>query len=255
MNQKVKEEYELVISDIRSRVDTVAHLKTIAEVSYRRANYEHDEHRRKIEENNLVVDITTNKINRLECELTQLRESHSCLLQATEAELQLYARYKKNRDEAMKTLQELLDKLDDELFKRIGMEYNNQTLREQLEFIWQVNQRELVEMSHLSQVLPFNEQVDFYKDQLKRVISLIRRDYETMHTEQTIKMEDWMRAKKEELEQIYAEKDPIHDLEISLNVENSAQLKEVMDRNEKEMEELKADNEKKLKKLCKFHMF
>ncbi len=99
----------------------MSHLKTIAEVSFRRASYEHEEHRRRIEENNLIVDTTANKVNRLESELRQTRESHGCLQQATQAEQQLLERHRKSRDEAMATLQELLDKLDDELFKRIGM--------------------------------------------------------------------------------------------------------------------------------------
>ncbi len=133
-----------------------------------------------------------------------------------------------------------------------GMEYNNQTLREQLEFVWQVNRRELVEMAHLSEVLPFNEQVDFYRDQLKRVVSLIRRDYEAMHVEQRLRMEEWMRVKKEELAHVYAEKDPIHDLEISLNVENGVQLKEALGRNEREMEGLRADGKAKMRRLGKW---
>ncbi len=197
----------------------------------------------------MIVDYHTNRIKTLESELLQLKDSHSCLLQATEAELALFERYKKNRDEAMATLNDLLDRLDDELFKRIGVEYNNQTLREQLEFIWQINQRETCEMAQLSHVLPFNEQIDFYKNQLKRVVSLIRKDYEQMHEEHTKKMEEWMQMKKIELENIYGEKDPIHDLEISIHVENSEQLKAELEGNVKEIEALNKQNEVKMIKL------
>lgn len=129
------------------------------------------------------------------------------------------------------------------------MEYNNQTLREQLEFTYQINQRELAEMSQLSQAIPYNEQVEFYKDQLKRVISVIRKDYDQMHSEQINKMEDWMKQKKNELENIYNEKDPIHDLEINMYLENSGNLKEMFDNNLKEIEALKLENETKSKKL------
>lgn len=106
-------------------------------------------------------------------------------------------------------------------------------------------------MSQLSQVIPYNEQVEFYKDQLKRVISVIRKDYDQMHFDQTNKMEEWMRTKKSELENIYTEKDPIHDLEINMYLENSGQLKQVFDNNLKEIEALKLDNEDKSKKLGK----
>ena len=132
-------------------------------MSLKRSSYDHAEHRRKMEDNNLIVDAHTNKIKTLEAELAQMKESQSCLLQATNAELQMYDRYKKAKDNAISTLSELLDRLDDELFKRIGMEYNNQTLREQLEFVLQINKREVYEMSQLGKILPFNEQVEFYK--------------------------------------------------------------------------------------------
>ncbi len=104
-------------------------------------------------------------------------------------------------------------------------------------------------MAQLSQALPFNEQIDFYKNQLKRVVSLIRRDYEQMHEEQSKKMEDWMQAKKVELENMYGEKDPIHDLEISMHVENSGLLKADLEANSKEIEALRREHEVKVSRL------
>lgn len=105
---------------LRSQIDMVAHLKTIADVSHKRASYEHDEHRRQMEENQSITTMHTNKIKSLEQEVVQLGESHRCLLQATQAELELYERYKRNREESTIELSSLLDKLDDELFKTIG---------------------------------------------------------------------------------------------------------------------------------------
>ncbi len=62
-------------------------------------------------------------------------------------------------------------------------------------------------------------------------------------------MEDWMQAKKVELENMYGEKDPIHDLEISMHVENSGLLKADLEANSKEIEALRREHEVKVSRL------
>ena len=47
---------------------------------------------------------------------------------------------KKARDDTWANLVDLLDKLDDQSYKRIAVEYNNQTLREHIEFIKKINE-------------------------------------------------------------------------------------------------------------------
>ena len=126
-----------------------------------------------------------------------------------------------------------MTRLDDELFKRITVEYGNQTLREQIAFTRQINEREMVEMELLSQALPFNEQIEFYKDQLKRVISNIRKDYEQLHVDATREMEEWMGVKRAELESIHSQKDPAHELELSICMENIGTLRESYEANTK----------------------
>jgi hypothetical protein len=195
-----------------------------------------------LEDNHRVSEHHAEKIKGLERELVQLNDSHDNLKQAVAAEIKDIERYKANRDDTWAGLVELLDRLDDELFRRIGVEYNNQTLREHIEFVKQINERELNEMAQLSTALPFNEQIEFYKDQLKRVISNIRKDYEQLHMDQTREMEEWMKMKKEELAQMYNEKDPLHDLEMNMHLENIETLRDAYDANIKEIEDLKRNH-------------
>lgn len=241
-SRQVREQFEQSLFDMRGRIDDVAHLKTIADVRHKRAVYENGEYQRQLEDNYRVSDAHGQKIKGLERELVQLNDSHDNLKQAVAAEIKDIERFKANRDDTWAGLVELLDRLDDELFRRIGVEYNNQTLREHIEFVKQINERELNEMAQLGTVLPFNEQIEFYKDQLKRVISSIRKDYEQLHLDQTREMEEWMKMKKEELANMYNEKDPLHDLEMNMHLENIEQLRNAYDANIKEIEDLKRNH-------------
>jgi chromosome segregation ATPase len=241
-SRSVREQFEQSLFDMRGRIDDVAHLKTIADVRHKRAVYENGEYQKQLEDNYRVSDSHANKIKGLERELIQLNDSHDNLKQAVAAEIKDIERFKANRDDTWAGLVELLDRLDDELFRRIGVEYNNQTLREHIEFVKQINERELSEMAQLGTVLPFNEQIEFYKDQLKRVISNIRKDYEQLHLDQTREMEEWMKMKKEELSNMYNEKDPLHDMEMNMHLENIETLRDAYDANIKEIEDLKRNH-------------
>jgi len=241
-SRQVREQYEQSLFDMRGRIDDVAHLKTIADVRHKRAVYENGEYQKQLEDNYRVSEAHAEKIKSLERELVQLNDSHDNLKQAVAAEIKDIERFKANRDDTWAGLVELLDRLDDELFRRIGVEYNNQTLREHIEFVKQINERELNEMAQLSTALPFNEQIEFYKDQLKRVISNIRKDYEQLHMDQTREMEEWMKMKKEELAQMYNEKDPLHDMEMNMHLENIETLRDAYDNNVKEIEDLKRNH-------------
>ena len=248
-SRQVREKYEQSLFDMRGRIDDVAHLKTIADVRNKRAAYENGEYQIQLEDIHREKNGYSDKIKALERELDQLNDSHDNLKKAVAAEIKDSERFKSNRDDTWAGLVELLDRLDDELFRRIGLEYNNQTVREQIEFIKQINERELAEMGLLILALPFNEQIEFYKDQLKRVISSIRKDYEQLHYDQTREMEEWMKMKKEELASMYNEKDPLHDIEMNMHLENIEQLRNAYDANGKEIEDLKRNHDAMAKRL------
>lgn len=241
--RKIREQYEQSLFDLRGRIDDVANLKTIAEVRNKRAQYENNEFQKRVDDTCRIIDNDKTKIKNLERELVQLRENKEILNKSLKDQLNDLDKYRLNRDETWSNLVDLLDKLDDELFRRISVEYNNQTLREHIEFLKQIHEKELLEMSQLADALPFNDQIEFYKDQLKRVITNIRNDYEQLNLEQQRELEEWMRVKTEELAAKAKARDPIHDLEMNLQLETIESLRDTYDCNNKELEELKRQYE------------
>lgn len=109
---------------------------------------------------------------------------------------------------------------------------------------------ELAEMSQLAEALPFNDQIEFYKDQLKRVIANIRADYEALNAEQQRELEEWMRVKQEELQEKAKQRDPMHDLELSMQMETIEGLRDTYDCNLKELDELKRQHDCLNKRLA-----
>lgn len=161
--REVREKFEQNLFDVRTRIDDVANLKTIADVRNKRAQYEHGEYQKRSEDNARLCDNDKTKIKNMERELGQLRESADMFKRSVADQIGDIEKNKLMRDETWANLVDLLDKLDDELYRRIAVEYNNQTLREHIEFIKQINEKEKNEMAQLGEALPFNDQVEFYK--------------------------------------------------------------------------------------------
>jgi hypothetical protein len=159
----IREQYEQGLYDMRGRIDDVSGLKTIADVRNKRAHYENIEFQRRVEDVARVSEADKNKIKNLEGELLRLADTKETLNRTFADQIVDLEKYRVSRDEVWSNLVDLLDKLDEELFRRICTEYNNQTLREHIEFVKQVNERELNEMRQLGEILPFNDQIEFYK--------------------------------------------------------------------------------------------
>lgn len=235
----IREKFEQNLFDVRTRIDDVANLKTVADVRNKRAQYENGEYQKRAEDNVRLGDQDKTKIKNMERELGQMRESAEMYKRSVSDQIHDIEKNKLTRDETWANLVDLLDKLDDELYRRIAVEYNNQTLREHIEFIKQINEKEKNEMAQLGEALPFNDQVEFYKDQLKRVITNIRKDYEQLHMEQQRELEEWMRVKSEEIALKAAENDELHELELGIQLENIQSLRDTFDQQAKELADLK----------------
>jgi chromosome segregation ATPase len=139
--RKIKEQYEQSLFDLRGRIDDVANCKTVAEVRNKRAQYELGEFQKRVEDTARVIDNDKSKIKNLEREICALRENKELLNKSLKEQLADLDKYRLNRDETWSNLVDLLDKLDDELFRRISVEYNNQTLREHIEFLKQIHEK------------------------------------------------------------------------------------------------------------------
>lgn len=245
----IREQYEQNLFDARGRIDDVAHLKTIAEIRTRRADYEKDQNQQLMEDLSRANENDREKLSDLERKLFNAMETRQTLREAFSNETHDIEMLKERRDITWTNLMAVLDDLDNEMLRRIAVEYNNQTLKEHIEFIKQINEREMLEMESLGKALPFNEQVEFYKDQLKRVVSSIRRDYSNINAEQTREMEEWMCRKKEELAVLYMEKDPLTDLKLSMELDSIESLRHTSNANGVEQEELRKQNDMLTKRL------
>lgn len=247
--RRVREQLEPTLFEMRGRIDKVANAKTIADVRNKRAQFENIEYQRKCDETARNQNGDRNKIANLERELGQLNETRLIMNRSLEEAKMDLQKQRLNRDQTWENLVQLLDKLDDEVYRRVDVEYSNQTLREHIEFVKQVNEKEIAEMNQLENILPFNDQVEFYRDQLKRVISNIRSDYENLNLEQQREMEEWLKVKTDELEAKAREQEPMHELEMNIQFENLEQLRETYDQNNKELEDLKLNYSSMTKRL------
>jgi hypothetical protein len=105
------------------------------------------------------------------------------------------------------------------------------------------------EMSQLEDVLPSKDQTEFYRDQLKRVIANIRKDYEQLYLEQKREIEEWMRIKSDEFKMKAEDNQALNDLEMDIQLENIQTLRNEFDLNNQELDNLKAHNNQLNKRL------
>ena len=239
----VKKQFEGDLFNMRTRIDDTANLKAIADVKLKRAQYEINDMQYRFDELNRLRESDQNKLGRLGYELEQTGYSKEGLHKSIDDQNEDIERYRTQRDNCLMQMSELLDRLDDELLKRVSIEYNNQTLREHIEFIKNIHERQVIEMNQLSDALPFNDQMQFYKDELKRVVSNIRKDYEQLNQDQLHEIQDWMKIKTEEISDKYNARDPAHDLEMELQAENIEKLRSTFGATNREKDDLLHKNE------------
>jgi intermediate filament protein if len=245
----VKQQFEGDLFNLRTRIDDTANLKAIADVKLKRAQYEINDMQYRYEDLVRLRDSDKSKIGGLGYELEQTDSSRRSIYESIEDQNADIEKYRAQRDNIWMQMNDLLDRLDDEVLKRVSTEYNNQTLKEHIEFIKYVHERQVNEMNQLSEALPFNDSVQFYKDELKRVVSSIRKDYEQLNQDQMVEIQEWMRIKSEELADKYNARDPAKDLEIELQAENMEKLRSNYSSCNNEIDDLKRKNELLQKRL------
>lgn len=243
----VKKQFESDLHLLRVRIDDTANLKALADVKLKRAQHQIVDYQNQTENLVRLQDANKYKVLDLEGELQQTKVSIDTLKKEMDDECADIVKYKNQYDLVKKNLGDMMDKYDSETLKRLSIEHSNQTIRENIEFMRQVNERELIEMRQLLSAYPFNDQVEFYKDQLKKVIRNIRQDYDQLSAEQQREMQEWMRVKTEEIQQRYKQKE--NDLELDLNMETIGNLRSSFQSSVKDMDLLKKDQEALLKRL------
>jgi hypothetical protein len=136
----VRDKYEQHLFDVRTRIDDEANLKALADVRNKRSQFETNEFQHRAEDTNKQLESGQNKIKNMEREIAQLRDTKDTYKSLVTDQLLDIEKNKLARDETWTSLVELLDKLDDESYKRIAVEFNNQTLREHIDFIKKINE-------------------------------------------------------------------------------------------------------------------
>jgi chromosome segregation ATPase len=245
----IKNQFESDLYDMRSRIDDMSNARAYADIRAKRATYNNNDLQQRYEEIMHLKDTEKYKILNIQNEIEQSNSNLSMLAKAIEDEKNDIKKYRMQQDELNVRLKDLMNRVDDEVLKRVGIEYNNQTLREHIEFLRHVHAKEQLEMSQLTDALPFTDQMEFYKDQLKRVVANIRKDYEQLHHDQTREIQEWMRVKTEEISQKHRERDPLQDLEFELHAENCENLRSSYGSAQQEMDDLRRHNEMLEKRL------
>jgi len=243
----VKKQFESDLHLMRVRIDDTANLKALADVKLKRSQHQIVEHQCQIESHGRLQDAQKYKVLDLEGELQQSKLSIDTLKKEMDDEQADIHKYKDQYDMVKKNMAAMMDKYDAETLRRLSIEHSNQTIRENIEFLRQVNERELIEMRQLLSAYPFNDQIEFYKDQLKKVIRNIRQDYDQLSAEQQREMQEWMRIKTEEIENRFKVKDS--DLELGLNKESCGALRKTLQANSQGMNELAGYGQTMLKRL------
>lgn len=136
----VRDKYEQHLFDVRTRIDDEASLRALSDVRTKRAQFEAGEFQHRAEDTNKLTEAGQLKIKNMEREIAQLRDTKDTYKGLVTDQLLEIEKNKLARDETWTNLVVLLDRLDDEAYKRICVEFNNQTLREHIDFIKQINE-------------------------------------------------------------------------------------------------------------------
>ena len=136
----IREKYEQHLFDVRTRIDDEANMRAFADVRSKRSQFEKSEFQLRAEDTNKYGEAAKNRIKNMEREVVQLKDSCETYKGLVTDQLMEIEKNKAARDDTWASLVDLLDKLDDQSYKRVAVEYNNQTLREHIEFIKQINE-------------------------------------------------------------------------------------------------------------------
>ena len=85
----VREKFEQNLFDVRTRIDDVANLKTVADVRNKRAQFEHSEYQKRADDTNRLSENDKNKIKNMERELGQLKDSSEMYKRSVDDQIQV----------------------------------------------------------------------------------------------------------------------------------------------------------------------
>lgn len=234
---------------LREKIENNETLRDNFNCNLSRALYEQGEFEFRNDELRSLIENMRNEKIQLNQEISNKSETLKNLEMNIDRERGEISKYQSQRDLTWSNITDLYNTFNFERAKRISIEHASNTLREKIDFLKQVFEKEELEMSQLGECIPLNDQLEFYKEHLRRIIKDIRSDYESLAEEQARIFRDYMRSL------IVQQQNQLKDrsgssLEIDLQASNVDMLKSSLSSGEKELSALKSDIKTLLKRLA-----
>lgn len=200
---KIRDQFDNDLDNLRRQLDDATSEKALMELRLKRALYDIDQIKKQIDFNEEVSLIDRNKL----ANLMHVNENIAAEMTILEK------RYRDTSDDInhyMNEIEKLRDKLkaartelDNESLNRIKLQNEIQTLDDTLAFIKAIHEEEINEFRALA--IPAVDSSQFYRTELTKAISNIRRDFDNLNRVQQGELEEYYRVKTEEIREQAAE--------------------------------------------------
>lgn len=197
---KIREMYEIELSEAKRLIDDTGKDKATAELKARQCEEDAEKFKKRYQEvlNNRNLDKA--RIDELNKQIAE-NEAEINLLRRRLGDLEDEAkRYKIETQRLLGEIQRITAELDTETLQRVQLENEKNGLEEELSFLRQRHAQELEELRANSFLDVGLDSSQFFKSELANAIREIRNEYEQINSNQRAEMEQWYRMKIQEVQ-------------------------------------------------------
>jgi intermediate filament protein if len=235
-SRQVRDLYEPELLIARATIDDTTREKANSEIKAKRIEYEATNLKRQYDDVLQLIHQDKNKINFLE-QLHQENQDELDMLKHhindCESDIE---KYKKETNRLNEEYQRLLTDLDKETLRRVELEYEKQTLEEQIPFLSAIHEQEMAELRSIQSGAQMDP-AKFYRHELEKAIRDIRGDFDDLNDQQKRELEEWYKVKTEEIMQQMAK------LEVpEAKIESTESLRIEFEENKRQQNDLKQKN-------------
>jgi intermediate filament protein if len=239
------EEMEPKLNEKREKIDELSKDAAKAGVKAKRLDYELNMMKGNLDDESNYAADDRDKIKNLKYILEQnIQEKKLLEERISEKEIDNKKHAKENarlNDE----LTAFLNDLDEENFKCLNLDNENQTLREQIKFLQDIHEQELKEMRHLCENTK-KDPTSYYRSELETAIRDIRKDFEKLNEVEKGEIEAWYKIKSEEIRILSEKREPD---ELPGILATNRDLKGTLNKTNNELKDLEQDYRMLEKKL------
>ncbi|KAL7672047.1 hypothetical protein ACOME3_006945 [Neoechinorhynchus agilis] len=196
---RVRDQFDSDLIALRRQIDEATKDKALMELRMKRAMYDCDMIKRQIDFDNDSVLSDQQKLSGL----SQLRDSLTNEITLLESKYRDLVddlnRYRAEMERLIEQMEQVKNDLDSESLARVQLQNDLQTLEDQLSFLRAVHEDEINELKALC--VPSIDTSQFYRAELTKAISDIRRDFDQLNRAQQIEMEEYYKVKTEEIKE------------------------------------------------------